>query len=79
MKVRDIIVSDDLTDIFLVMNCVTHDLTKVLRDDKVLLTESNTILITFKLLCAVNFLHKANIMHRDLKPSNILLDEDTNL
>ena len=25
------------------------------------------------MLCAINFLHSANLFHRDLKPANILL------
>lgn len=32
------------------------------------------IILTYNLLCAVNFLHKVGIMHRDLRPSNVLLN-----
>ena len=35
--------------------------------------------ILYNLLCAVNFMHSANVMHRDIKPSNILIDEKCNI
>ena len=31
------------------------------------------------MLCAVNFLHSANVVHRDLKPSNILITNECNV
>ena len=30
--------------------------------------------ILYNLLCAIKFMHSANVMHRDLKPSNILIN-----
>jgi len=33
-------------------------------------------IIMYNLLCAMNFLHTANVMHRDLKPANILIDDE---
>jgi serine/threonine protein kinase len=27
-------------------------------------------------LCAVKYLHSANVLHRDLKPANVLVNED---
>lgn len=32
--------------------------------------------MVYNLLCAVKYLHSANVLHRDLKPANILVNED---
>jgi mitogen-activated protein kinase 1/3 len=32
--------------------------------------------VVYNLLCAVRYLHTANVLHRDLKPANILVNED---
>lgn len=37
-------------------------------------TENHVITIIYNILCALNFLHKSNVMHRDIKPSNILIN-----
>ena len=57
-------------------NFLAHDhkntgLNKIQQDD--------TIKILFRMLCAIKFIHKANVMHRDLKPANILIDKDYNV
>ena len=36
--------------------------------------ERHIITLLYNSLCALKFMHTANIMHRDLKPSNILVD-----
>jgi len=38
-------------------------------------SEDHVIKIIYNIICAINFLHSANILHRDLKPSNILIDD----
>mgnify|MGYP006121867985 CR=1 FL=1 len=61
--------------LFLVMEFTESDLRKLMStvpltniDDKHIIT------ILYNSLCAINFLHSANILHRDLKPANMLID-----
>ena len=51
----------------------------MLKTTPVGLSEEIVKVVLFKLLCGLNFIHKANVMHRDLKPGNILIDEDLNV
>ena len=39
-------------------------------------TEGHLIKVTYNSLCALAFLHEANVMHRDLKPANLLINAD---
>ena len=41
-------------------------------------TEQHLIKIAYSTLCAMSFLHEANVMHRDLKSANILISSDCN-
>ena len=62
--------------IFLVMSHVNHDLSHIFEKKKGISFEmGHAKIILYNLLCAVNFLHTANILHRDLKPSNLLLTD----
>lgn len=40
------------------------------------LSETHIQYFTYQLLCAVKYIHSANVLHRDIKPANILCNED---
>ena len=54
------------------MEFVDMDLSKITKC-KTNFTESHLVRIIYNFLCAIAFLHEANVMHRDLKPANILI------
>ena len=39
-------------------------------------TEEHLIRVSYNSLCALAFLHEANVMHRDIKPSNLFINSD---
>ena len=62
--------------VFLVMSHVNQDLSQIFHENmKISFDMDHAKIILYNLLCAVNFLHSANILHRDLKPSNVLLTD----
>ena len=40
------------------------------------LEDGHIITILYNILCAVQFMHSANIIHRDINPANILINSD---
>jgi|LauGreDrversion4_2_1035121.scaffolds.fasta_scaffold337569_1 serine/threonine protein kinase len=59
-------------EIYLVMELAEADLTRLIQSENNL-TIDEIRMLTYKLLCGLNYLHSAKIIHRDLKPCNILL------
>ena len=39
-------------------------------------TEDHLLQLLYNLLCAMNYMHSANIMHRDIKPANLLVNSE---
>ncbi|KAL9039757.1 MAG: hypothetical protein Q9214_004746 [Letrouitia sp. 1 TL-2023] len=74
VALREVVMGDELEDVFLVMDFLEHDL-KTLQEDMLepfLPSEIKTILL--QLTSAVEHLHSNWILHRDLKTSNILMN-----
>ena len=58
------------------MEQVESDLRKILdatATGSLRLNEEFITIIVYNLLCALNYVHKSNIVHRDIKPANILI------
>ncbi|KAF8898575.1 Pkinase-domain-containing protein [Infundibulicybe gibba] len=72
--IREVVVGDTLTQVFVVMDFIEHDLKSLLTlmPSPFLQSEIKTLLL--QLLSAVNHCHENWILHRDLKTSNLLMN-----
>lgn len=81
-KLIDIFISDHFSDtqdqIFLVLDYAPKDLKKFLAElggpNK--FTHDMMVKVLYTALCAMNFIHSANVIHRDIKPANLLITQD---
>jgi cell division cycle 2-like protein len=74
VDLREVVMGDTLTEVFLVMEFLEHDL-KTLQEDMAepfLPSEIKTLML--QITSAVDYLHDNWILHRDLKTSNILMN-----
>lgn len=61
----------------MVMEKEETDLRELIKHgQKVEITDEQVKLILYNLLCALKYIHSANVIHRDLKPANILINAD---
>ncbi|KAK4704136.1 cell division cycle 2-like, partial [Phenoliferia sp. Uapishka_3] len=74
VRVREIVVGDTLTQVFIVMDFIEHDLKSLLATmpTPFLASEIKTLLL--QLLSAIALCHDNWIVHRDLKTSNLLMN-----
>ena len=62
------------------MEYMDNDLKKMMNQGlEVDLTEDHILVIIYNIICAIKFLHSANVLHRDIKPANILIDAECNI
>lgn len=73
VSLLDVAVGRQADSVYLVFEYCEHDLSRVLDDDRIRLTESDVKLLMSELLSSVAFLHRHMVMHRDLKLSNLLI------
>ena len=63
--------------LFFVMEYGDQDLKQALDfNQDASIHHDNYKIILYNMLCAMNFIHSANIIHRDIKPANILFKND---
>ncbi|KAG0092508.1 hypothetical protein BGZ93_001041 [Podila epicladia] len=74
VNVREIVVGDTLTQIFIVMDFIEHDLKELMSNMRAPFLQSEVKTLMLQLLSATELLHENWILHRDLKTSNLLLN-----
>jgi cell division cycle 2-like protein len=74
VRVREIVVGDTLTQIFIVMDFIEHDLKTLLSTQTMPFLASEIKTLLHQLLSAMSLLHRNWIIHRDLKTSNLLMN-----
>lgn len=74
VDLREVVTGDALSDVYLVMEFLEHDL-KTLQEEMTapfMISEIKTLML--QLTSAVDYLHENWILHRDLKTSNVLMN-----
>ncbi|GAA98707.1 uncharacterized protein L969DRAFT_91371 [Mixia osmundae IAM 14324] len=74
VRVREIVVGDTLTQVFIVMDFIEHDLKTLLSTMKTPFLASEIKTLMLQLLSACQMCHDNWIVHRDLKTSNLLMN-----
>ncbi|CAE6469211.1 unnamed protein product [Rhizoctonia solani] len=72
--VREIVVGDTLTQVFIVMDFIEHDLKQLLTQMPSPFLQSEIKTLLRQLLSAVAHCHANWVLHRDLKTSNLLMN-----
>ncbi|KXN89880.1 Cyclin-dependent kinase 11B [Leucoagaricus sp. SymC.cos] len=74
VRIREVVVGDTLTQVFVVMDFIEHDLKTLLTNMPAPFLQSEIKTLVLQLLSAVHHCHSNWILHRDLKTSNLLMN-----
>lgn len=81
ITIKDVLLPSDrdrFDDVFLVLEFMPTDLTRVLRS-QIELSPDHVQWLIFQLIRGIYFMHTSRVFHRDLKPSNILINAHCDL
>ena len=79
VRLFDVVVPDEemknghIKSVFLVMNYFKMSLRDFLNQGASNFNDDHIKVITYNLLCALNYIHSTDVLHRDIKPSNIMI------
>ena len=65
-------------DVYIISELMETDLHRIIYS-KQQLSDDHIQYFLYQMLCALKYMHSAEVIHRDLKPSNILLNADCSL
>ena len=65
-------------DVYIISELMETDLHRIIYSRQEL-SDDHIQYFVYQMLCALKYMHSANVLHRDLKPSNILLNADCSL
>ncbi|KAF3926200.1 hypothetical protein ABW21_db0207364 [Orbilia brochopaga] len=74
VNIREVVVGDQLNQVYIVMDFIEHDLKTLLDDMPEPFLQSEVKTLMLQLLSATATMHANWIMHRDLKTSNLLMN-----
>ncbi|KAI8888021.1 Pkinase-domain-containing protein [Backusella circina FSU 941] len=74
VNVREIVMGNQMDQVFIVMDFIDHDLKGLMSDKRTPFSQSEVKTLMQQLLSAVSLMHDNWIIHRDLKTSNLLLN-----
>ncbi|KAL8520117.1 hypothetical protein ACS0TY_010878 [Phlomoides rotata] len=74
VDVKEVVVGNDLDNIYMVMEYMEHDLKVLMETMKQPFSQSEVKCLMLQLLGGIKYLHDNWVLHRDLKTSNLLLN-----